>query len=382
MKKVGLITYYGNNYGGLLQAFALQQLIEKQEMECQIISNSFLYRKTKATLFKSRIRALFSAAKAPVSYMRKRSEYHKYQGQNMQKLSRFEEFRKTYLHIHETGFATYDEYLLSPPEFDVYICGSDQIWNPNLYSDNGFYFADFAPKSAPRISYASSIGLSQVDKKQANFLRPLLNSLDVISTREAKGAEIIKDVTGKEARVVLDPTLLLSQDDWSKVASGNLIDEPYVFCYLFGERDYYCQIKSEIEELTGLKFVCIPFVPRELSSEDEKIFDAGPAEFISLIKNAALVLTDSFHATAFSVIFKTPFVSLCRFSKSDKKSMNDRLVTILNTLGLDNRLVDEGDGIDRDSLFDVDFDSAHIKLNEKRTSDTEFLIDALNMGKE
>jgi len=382
MKKVGLITYYGDNYGGVLQAYALQQIVNTNGFKCDLISNEFLSRKSGLKKMKGKLANLTAAIRNPFDYLAKRRTYHQYAAQNVSKAKKFAAFRREKLCIHETGYTSYGEYLKNPPQYDVYLCGSDQIWNPNLYCDNGFYFAGFAPEDALKISYASSMGVSTVNKAQASFMTPLLNRLDVISTREQKGADIIKTISKKTVRVVLDPTLLLDSEEWSKVAAPCMIEEPYVFCYLFGEREYIARIKKQVREMTGMKVVSIPFVPRELSSEDEKFFDAGPAEFISLIKNASLVLTDSFHATAFSINLKTPFISLCRFNKSDKKGMNDRLVTILNMVGLSERLVDVDDSITADFLYDIDFEKAHEFLNQKRQADRQFLKEALNYDKE
>lgn len=381
MKKVGLITYYGDNYGGVLQAYALQKLVKTNGFDCELISNEFLYHGSRSKKRKARLENLAAAIKNPAAYLAKRRTYQQYAAQRTLRAKNFAAFRENNLHICKKGYASYDEYLKKPPEYDVYLCGSDQIWNPNLYCDNGFYFAGFAPESALKISYASSIGVSTVNQKQAAFMAPLLNRLDVISTREQKGADIIYTISKKSAEVVLDPTLLLEADDWTEVAAPRMVEEPYVFCYLFGEREYVAKVKKQVRELTGMKVVSIPFVPRELSSDDEKIFDAGPAEFISLIKNASLVLTDSFHATAFSINLKTPFLSLCRFAQSDKKGMNDRLVTILNLVGLQNRLVDAGDTVSEDFLFRIDFKKAHELLNQKRWQDRQFLADALHFDK-
>lgn len=381
MKKVGLITYYGDNYGGVLQAYALQHLVKVNDFDCELISNDFQHYNNGLKRLKNRFANLTAAIKDPSDYLSKRKVYHKYAAQNVTRAKRFESFRRDNLIFNKTGYTSYDQYLKTPPKYDVYLCGSDQIWNPNLYSDNGFYFAEFAPDSAVKISYASSIGISSINKKQRMFMSPLLNRLDVISTREQKGAEIINEISEKTATVVLDPTLLLTNKEWSEVACPRMIQEPYVFCYLFGEREYVAKVKKKVKELTGMRVVCIPFVPRELSSDDEKIFDAGPAEFISLIKYASLVLTDSFHATAFSINLKTPFVSLCRFNKNDKKSMNDRLVTILDMVDLNDRLIDENDSISVDFLYDIDFDHVHELLNQKRQNDREFLMNALNYDK-
>lgn len=377
MKKVGLITYYGDNYGGVLQAYALEHIVMANGYDCELISNDFLWIQSGIKRFQGKWKNLMAAIKNPSDYLAKRKIYHQYAPQQASKVAKFEEFRRNNLRINKTGYTTYQEYLRNPPQYDIYLCGSDQIWNPNLYCDNGFYFAGFAPEDALKISYASSIGVSSVSEKQAAFMAPLLNRLDVVGTREQKGADIINAISEKKATVVLDPTLLLDAQDWSKVAAPRLIEEEYVFCYLFGEREYIAEVKQKVAELTGMKIVCIPFVPRELDSDDEKIFDAGPAEFISLIQNASLVLTDSFHATAFSINLKTPFISLCRFAKSDKKGMNDRLVTILNMVGLSDRLVDAGDAISAEFLYDVDFEKVHEKLNRKRQADRKFLLDAL-----
>ncbi len=382
MKRVGLITYYGDNYGGVLQAYALQRIVSAHGYACELISNDFLRNRSAVGKRRNKLRNLLTAIKNPVDYMSKRRIYHKYAQQNARKAERFESFRRNHLQIRKTGYTTYREYLTEPPRFDIYLCGSDQIWNPNLYCDTGFYFAEFAPEDAVKISYASSVGVSTVDQQQASFMAPLLDRLDVISTREQKGADIINAISRKKATVVLDPTLLLDAQAWSEVAAPRMIDGPYVFCYLFGEREYIAEVKQKVAELTGLKVVSIPFVPRELSSDDEKIFDAGPAEFISLIQNASLVLTDSFHATAFSINLKTPFVSLCRFAKGDRKGMNDRLVTILSMVGLEDRLVDADNGISEELLFDVDFEKAHDRLIRKRQEDLEFLLDALSYDKE
>ena len=208
-------------------------------------------------------------------------------------------------------------------------------------------------------------------------MKPFLERLDVISTRETDGTRIVEEITGKPARTVIDPTLLLNAQQWSEVAAPRMVEEPYVFCYFFGERDYYEQVKETVKKLTGLKLVSIPYVARELSDNNEKIYDAGPAEFVSLIQHASLVLTDSFHATVFSLNFKTPFLTLCRFAKNDPKGMNSRLNTILSAVGLEERLMDEHDCVNEQLLQPMDFTEAHRLLQQLRDADNSFLKDML-----
>lgn len=377
MKKVGLITYYGENYGGMLQAYALQRYVNDAGYDCQIISNDFLYQFSPAANRKHRLKNVKTLLKNPIDYLKRRKLMRQSAGQRAMKSQKFRAFCEKNLQVEQTGYTCYEQYVENPPRYDVYLCGSDQIWNPNLYHDNGFYFAGFAPEDALKISYASSVGVSSVSREQAAFMKPYLERLDVISTRETDGTAIVEQITGKKATTVVDPTLLLTGEQWSEVASQRLIREPYVFCYFFGERDYFAKVKQQVKALTGLKLVSIPYTAWELADDYEKIYDVGPAEFISLIRHAELVLTDSFHATAFSINLKTPFLSLCRFAKDDAKGMNSRLHNILGAMELTDRLVDEKDQITKDKLFSVDFDKAHGHLAVLREKDGTFLKDAL-----
>lgn len=377
MKKIGLVTYYGENYGGMLQAYALQQYVKEAGYDCKIISNEFIYVPTKQGIKNARINSIKNLVKNPFEYLKRRTATRRSSTENPLKSAKFREFLSKNIDVDYTGYTCYDQYVQSPPEYDVYLCGSDQIWNPNLYNSNGFYFAGFAPNDAVRVSYASSIGVSSVSDEHARFMKPYLDKLDIISTREVDGSKIVEDITGKKVRTVIDPTLLLNGEQWSKVSAERIVDNPYVFCYLFGERDYIAKVKKQVKELTGLEIVCIPFVVREIEGDDTKIFDAGPAEFISLIKNAEFVLTDSFHATAFSINLKTPFLSLCRFAKDDANSMNSRLYTILSLVALENRLIDESDVITKEMLFNIDFKRVHDLLGKKRAEDSQFLLDSI-----
>lgn len=377
MNKVGLITYYGENYGGMLQAYALQKCVNELGYDCKLVSNEFLFaNKTggKKASITSKIKRIL---KNPYKSIKKSYAMRKSAFERSLNKQKFREFRELYLEIDDTGYHNYEQYVSNPPMYDTYLCGSDQIWNPNLYNENGFYFADFAPENATRISYASSVGVSTVTEEQADFMKPFLDKMDVLSTRETSGSKIVAGLTGKEVRTVIDPTLLLNAEQWSDVASGRLIDGDYVFFYFFSERDYIKMVKQKIKKLTGIKTVCIPYVAREIIDKDIKIFDAGPAEFISLIKNASLVVTDSFHATAFSINLKVPFLSLCRFGKDDSESMNSRLDTLLGALDLKERLIEKDDVITKNMLFDVDFDSVHEKLDRLREQDRSFLEKSL-----
>ncbi len=376
MKRVGLITYYGENYGGMLQAYALQKRIGDMGYGCELVSNDFLYMPNRKKRIVHKAKKVFSLLKNPCRYLSRRKAIRSGAEFNALRSAEFKKFMQQYLKVYKTGYTSYKQHMDNPLPFDGYICGSDQIWNPNLYCDNGFYFGAFAPENRKVVSYASSIGVSSVTEKQGEFLKENLKKLAHVSVRENEGADLVEKLIGTRARVVLDPTLLLTKEQWAEIAVAPEMKQPYIFCYLFGERDYIDRVKRELKALTGLEIVCVPYASREFAGDDKKVFDAGPAEFIGLIKNATYVLTDSFHATAFSVNLGVPFFSLLRFADSEKNGMNSRLYTILSELGLRERIITENDKITADML-QMDFSSAHTVLEKKREEDTKYLQEIL-----
>ena len=135
MKKVGLVTYYGDNYGGVLQAYALQTLVMTNGFDCELISNEFLAYRSRMKKLKAKLENLTSAIRNPSQYLEKRKTYQQYAAQNAERAKRFRAFRQEYLQIYKTGYAAYEDYLKNPPQYDVYLCGSDcNIWceKPNF----------------------------------------------------------------------------------------------------------------------------------------------------------------------------------------------------------------------------------------------------------
>lgn len=375
MKKIGLVTYYGDNYGALLQAYALQSTINKMNCNCTIINYQWTSHESKLYIF---MKKLFAITKTQ-DYMKKR-KIMRANFENFRIRSKwFQSFREEYINIENNDCIEIKDYYKKPPLYDYYVCGSDQIWNPNFYKRcNPIYFLDFAPKGKKRIAYAPSIGVSSIDEKYKAEMSTFLNRMDLISVRELAGANIIKELTGKDVLTVLDPTLLLTSDEWQKLKSKINIKEQYIFCYLFSDLEYIGRVKEYLKKKTGLKVVCLPYSIREMNSDDQNVFGAGPAEFVHLIKNAALVLTDSFHATVFSINMKTPFYSLLRSMDSDEKNMNSRLYSILELCNLSDRIITPESEMLEDGYFDIDFNQSEHYLEEKRRKDLDYLKTALD----
>ncbi len=225
------------------------------------------------------------------------------------------------------------------------------------------------PDGTKRIAYAPSIGLSEFPEEYSADLKEKVNRFDYLSVRETAGQKIIEPLTDIDVKVVLDPTLLLTGEQWSKIAKPPKIKEPYIFLYLFGNRPYIGEFVEYVRKQTGLRVVCIPYTEREKNSEYVQIYDAGPCEFLGLIKNASLVITDSFHATAFSINFNTPFYSLLRNDDSDKVNMNSRIFSILDLVGLQERMVLPDVEYPFSIDMSLDFSGANERINDKRRSD-------------
>lgn len=377
-KKIGLVTYYGDNYGACLQAYALQSSINSLGYICSIVEyNNILSQVEKENVVSKIIRVLKDGNIRHAISRYKTSKYITEANQHRHVLC--EKFRQVNLNIAHNKCVSDKDFYLIPPEFDAYVCGSDQIWNPTFYGEcHPIYYLDFVPKGKKRIAYAPSVGVSYIDQKYADDLTKYLNKFDNISVRETNSVKLLSQFTSKKIEWVLDPTLLLKEQDYVKLESNIRIpNKPYIFCYLFGMEDNIDDIKRKIQSITDMPIISIPFVKREILSDDIKIMDAGPSEFIHLIKNAALVLTDSFHATAFSINFKVPFVSLLRQKENEKNEMSSRIKSILSKLNLEHRLVRDINSIPED-LLSIDFADAEMKLEQYRKASVQYLKEALN----
>lgn len=383
MKKICLLTSeesFLTNFGAALQGYALYQTITLEGYNVDIqrykggeiglsnistprIPNMVMYNPFEVYLkCLFRIGKLLNKTKVGIQYKR----FKDFQDKHM---SFYPGERKNWLTIKN-----------DPPIADIYVCGSDQIWNPmfkNGYNDRGYFLAFTKGK---KIAYAPSFGVSDIPETAQKDLEELLASFDHISVREKDGAIIIKKYAHKEVPVVLDPTLLLTDDEWRKIQRfPRNIPKKYILCYRFGNSYSVDKEIKRISKSTGLPIVELPLSGISyFNSNRIRCFEAGPAEFIGLISRASLVLTDSFHATVFSIIMQTPFVTFLR-SNNKKKSegMNSRVTNLLNMLGLSNRIYRDNNAIADSDLFNIDFSIAKKSLNTQRTISKEWLISAL-----
>lgn len=374
MKKICLVTYYGNNYGGCLQAYAMQCYLKKMGYEVEILSYENHLSIPKYKIIWNKIKSASHVRR----YLKRRKIIHNNYENEKIRSKEFENFRKKYLELSEKEYMYLSDKEKAFDKYDVIIAGSDQIWNPTFYGCcHPVYYLAVVPDDKRKISYASSIGLSKIPKKYQVDFKKYLQRFDRISVREKIGVKLIKEIAKKEAKWVLDPTLLLTENEWLDLVVQIQTTEEYVFCYLFNDFEYIIKIKEWIRNNYGLKIVSFPFSTREMESSDEKIYDASPADFISIIKNAKFVLTDSFHATAFSINFNIPFFVLERQRESDSSNMNSRIYSILEMTSLQQQMINEENYESKLWNLNVDFTTANRVLYKKRQEALHFLKEAI-----
>lgn len=383
MAKIGLVTYYGDNFGACMQAYALQTVLQKLEGNCEIIAcpegvPGKVEPKRKSKLIMNAVKALF---KGELFSRYKTRKFVLEANKNTNR--RCEAFRDRYLKIKKNGYQVWEEFYNQPLDYDVYVCGSDQIWNPTFYGQcHPIYYLDFVSNDKVKIAYAPSLGIKNIEEKDQSDLRKYLSTFDAISVREINAVDILQPFCAQKVHWVLDPTLLLCEKDYEVLSFDiQLPAKPYIFCYLFGEKENTNQIKREVSKRLGLPIVSIPFVSREILSSDQKLNDVGPADFINLIKNAAFVITDSFHATAFSINFHVPFISLLRQELTERNEMSSRIYSILKQLQLDFRLVKNVEDIP-ERLMEMDFGTSEELLNIYREQSLCFLMEGLKTCKQ
>lgn len=367
MKKVGLITFHGaHNYGSMLQAYALQNVIKLCGYHCEIID------------FRSDIQremySVFKKNKNIKDVLRNIYRLRNYK-ERKRKSDKFEDFIKNKLLVSKDRYKSLEEIMSNPPDYDMYVCGSDQVWNMHCVDFSPAYFLPFA-KEKKCISFAPSLGV--VNELYDGFtvqFESLIKNIDYISVRENQAADIINKLTDKEAEVVLDPTFLLKKEKWDKLTGKAIINTPYILFYSLECNDEVLNIAKGISRKYNLPIVNPVYSRKYDDKSFIKVYDSGPLEFINLIKNASLICTNSFHGTAFSIIYRKPFYSLA--GTSDKLMSNDsRRMNILKKLNLQDRIIYNPDMTNKKS-FAIDYSEADRLLEKEISSSLRFLRKSL-----
>ncbi|WP_293008387.1 MULTISPECIES: polysaccharide pyruvyl transferase family protein [unclassified Oscillibacter] len=361
--KTGLVTFFHiHHYGAVLQACATQRAVEQLGSSCEIFN---YYVNQNNDLFR-RAGGLSSAAANAHTALHYSAMRERYQ--------RFEDFASRNLKITERRYESLRE-LESAPDCDVYLSGSDQIWNPKIFPDGRFDPVFFSRFTAGRkVAYAPSFGIPRIPDGMEEELRRYLDDFSHLSAREARGQAILREVGGREAPVVLDPTLLLQQEDWAALSAEPKQPSGYILCYCISAPGPLEPYIRRLQEETGLPVVQLCGLRQKVHPKAECVFSAGPAEFLGLFRHAAYVCTNSFHGTVFSVQFQKPFFTAVSPAELAAPEQS-RIFSLLDRLGLADRIIGKGDSA---GLSDpVDWSAATGRLEAERRNSLAYLRAAL-----
>lgn len=330
MKKVGIVTIHKiNNYGAALQAYALNRYIRAMGHDAKTIDFR-TYRVAESYKLFRPLESKMDLARNLQSLL--------FAGKLRKRKTRFDRFLEQKVPMTDGAWYSNEELKSAALDFDTYITGSDQVWNTHCLNYDDAFILEFAHGRGERISYAASLGADSIHPNmQDRFCRELAD-YKAISVREEDAVDIIAPLASKETIHVCDPVMLLTPEQWREAAAGPLMKKPYIFFYhvkgdIPGMREYLRNLSKK----TGMSVVAVTMNLREMLYPNVKCYDAGPCEFLSLIEHADYVVTNSFHATAFSLIFRKKLMVFTPHGAGPS-----RLTSILATAGLMDRVWDKG----------------------------------------
>lgn len=322
MKKIGILTWhYLDNYGSVLQAYAMMKLFQDEETSVELIN----YRENAKTgMIYDWLRKIKYALPQKDSIARRKQRFYK--------------FRKRYLRESKM-YHSLEQLKAANLHYDALICGSDQIWSSKRF--NEAYFLTFAQDDVLKYSYAASAIEDDYSENQQKVMKDSLARFEMISVREAKGVEILTKLSDNVPVVeVLDPTLMIDAKVWEQlaqrptIATGN-----YVLCYFIGEDDKYQRITEELKRMYQCDMVININIKNIHQFGDHILRSASPQEFLGLIRHAKLVLSDSYHAILFAMNFQRDFYAIERFEANAADHQNERITNILRHIGCEDRYI-------------------------------------------
>lgn len=379
--KIGVITYFNiKNYGSALQAYSLKTV--SNMLGHDVV---FLNVKEGKTIYKIAHKLhvgfvtfmkclMYSSARithTEIRNLRNKSESG-YLPETIDKFNVFLDGQLPNMTIDRLSLRK----VARSEQFGAFICGSDQIWSPLSVHLSGYKYLDFAPRKK-RIAYAPSFGVESVPGYNRAFVRKKLLAIDDISVREKQGARIVKELTGKEVPVLLDPTMLMSGDAWRSIYKAQKSfnkTKNYALCYFFDEpsAEIIDKIVAYAKEC-NLKIIVLSGGNAQLLAKGAELVDAGPWEFLRYIDEAECVFTNSFHGSVFSILFGKPLKIFGRHH-SEAVKQTSRIDTLLEIAELKECMYHSS----QDLIDPTDTKDAGMKIVPYRDASLKYIKDALD----
>lgn len=354
MKSITVTTHRAINYGAVLQSYALH----KTQKDLGI-DNYLLDIPKRKTLYSS-VPLKISKRTLIVLATNLKWLFHSKEMKTL--VRRFNNFVDNNINRTEV-YGNLHDLALNPPVADFYINGSDQVFGLRGEFDK-MRMLEFGPDSMKRYSFAASLGEYDWNAKEKEQFSSLLEKFSKISVREEYAKQYLESFSNVQCEVHMDPVFLLGKEDWSNLAADRIVEEKYILCYPLVGNDDIQKVLDELKAKTGYKIVSVQTIPIKRVKADRYILDAGPKEFLSLIKNAEYVVTTSFHGTAFSIIFEKPFYTLVKNYKSQ------RMTDLLKLVSMSDRLYSEGVKVSTD---DIDFSICRSTIASQQRSSLDYL---------
>lgn len=372
--RIGIITWFRyENYGTKLQAIALQKYLRNmghnvELLDFELDDGNNKHNKQPQKSLKER---LINKLEWKVYFRQK----EKYEDAFEKRSSKFRTIIENEC-ILSKRIESESDYVKVANSYDLLICGSDQIWNPSWF--HPYYYAALDGVKTNKIAYAPSIGVSRIPEIQLELYRTALEKFEAIAVREKSASALLSEVYQKDITSVVDPTLLLNSEDWDKVSGikERIVKEDYILCYFLSDNLHHWKATKRIAKKKNKQLVIIP--QRGLSYIQKGITcrEAGIGEFLNLVKYADSVITDSFHATVFSMIFNKSFFVFERHNPSEFNNQNSRIYSILNEMGASDRLISYNSTVIKVDGC-VDYKTVNERMQNKISDSVRFLNNQL-----
>ena len=388
MLKVGVLTtFFSKNYGAVLQAYATEKIVEKLGHSSEFINYQNTFEEFYipiSTLKEQEKLSLVGKIEQKVKNIFAKLNYNqKIADGSLIRDKEFDEFVNGCLKIGKTSYKSPKDFISNVPHmpYDVFLCGSDQIWNPIAHNFDDVYYLNF-PTTAKKVSYASSVAYNCFSDSEIERICSAITSIDSISVREKSTAEWMQPYINKKVNHVIDPTFLLNKDEWLTLTSEKHFDGKYLLVYLLNYNEQNkntVTLVSELARKKGCRVICLPYTsikfPKDIEAEYR--YDIAPNDFIQLLNGAECVITNSFHATALSVNLNIPFFVVSSHERN--KNLQTRISDLLEEIGLGNRKIYP----DTKSICTeepVNFESVNMIISKRRNEGVEYLKHALECG--
>lgn len=374
MKKIGIITIYHKNYnyGGQLQAYALTQYLSDCGFKVEQIDfdrmggKGFLLEKL-IVFIKWPISKKMGFIKNHFSRWKSSTDEG---NDNIQYKNTIKKFDSFMLEIPHSRTYNRGNIVNVNNIYDYFVTGSDQVWNLDYCTKE--YFLNFVKDKSKCMSYAASMQNLSISNKSRKMIKEYIENFQGISVREKGACDLLREIGIKKAKIVVDPVMLISKEKWLSISITPNIKEKYIFAYLIQrektERSNEC---AELAKRLGYKLICItsPGWESDLSSNAKGVVSGtGPKEFLGLINNAEIIITDSFHAAAFSIIFNKQFYTY---------GVDDRKKTLLGRFGLENQMIKDGELIKKYSDKKLPYNDINKQMEEYVSSSKEYIYESL-----